>query len=643
MAPHVRPRQHGYRIGPHVARQNDTAGWISEGNESPSRGSPAGGGAGGPRSIDEIMMNMAPWRSRALRIRRLCAHGSESVSHAIIWTGAAKWATQLVTWASTILVARLLAPEDFGLVGMAQIFLMLVSIFTEFGLGTAIIAHPELSERQFGQLNAVSVAVSTIAVLLTCAAAIALGWFFAAPQLPLLVVATSTVFAINGFRIVPSARLQLEFKFRYLAILESISALLVGGAMVGFAALGFQYWTLVIGSVLGSSVITLGAVAARPCRLIRPRAGEISKILSVSSDLLLSRFTWWVQVNADALIVGRVLGKAPLGAYAMTMTIASLPVDKVTALVTQVSPPFVAAVKAERRALGHLVLVLTGMLSLLVFPMAVGIALVADDFVRFALGPKWLAVIPALRFLSILAAFRSVQTLLSPVIVVTGGTRLFMYLGLIEAAVMSMAFWVGSHFGITGVALSWLLVHPLMRAPTYWWVFRQTGITVMRYLSALWPSLRAPTLMAMGVVGIKLLMPSVWSSPAKLTIQIGLGAIVYLAISFLQRRRLWGMYEEFRELGRPRVFPANNGQSPSGPMANSYVSPGSVQVLDRRGSGGGPVGMNQSTITPVLGLRVGERVEVRSIDEILATLDDRAALDGLPFMPEMVKFCGRPF
>jgi hypothetical protein len=147
------------------------------------------------------------------------------------------------------------------------------------------------------------------------------------------------------------------------------------------------------------------------------------------------------------------------------------------------------------------------------------------------------------------------------------GTRLFMYLGVIEAAIMSMVFWVGSGFGITGVALGWLLVHPLMRLPVYVWIFRRTGMTLLEYLSALWPSLRATTLMAAAVVAAKLLLVS-----------------VYLGISFLQRRRLWGMYEDFRAVGRTTVFRADAGSSqPASPIVHPSSATATAQALDRRG------------------------------------------------------------
>lgn len=476
---------------------------------------------------------------------------SGSVAHAVAWTGVAKWLTQLVTWASTILVVRLLTPEDFGLVGMAQIFVSLVMIFTEFGLATAIIAYPELGEEQIGQLNTLSIIAGTVAVLIMCAVAVPIGRFFTAPQLPLVVTAIASIFAINGFRIVPNAILQREFRFRYLAIAESIPSIVGAVAMIGFAALGFHYWTLVIGTVLGSLVATALTVAGRPCRLLWPQlTPEVSSVLKVSWHLWVTRLVWWVQVNADGLVVGRFLGNGPLGAYAMTMSVASQPLDKITSLVTQVSPPFFSAAQADQAALRKMLLVLTGVLAVIVFPMAGGLTVVAPEFVLTILGAKWAAVTPALQLLSTAAAFRSIESLLSPIVVVTGGTRLFMYLGVIEAAIMSLTFYVGSGFGITGVALGWLVVYPILQLPIYVWVFRRTGVGLTEYFSTLWPALRATVLMVAAVMGLNLIMP--FDSPAsqRLIAQVGLGAGTYILISLLQRRRLHAMYRDFRALGQ---------------------------------------------------------------------------------------------
>ncbi len=488
-------------------------------------------------------------RSRS-RTQQITGPTATSVAHALVWMSSAKWVAQLVSWAATLFVARLLTPDDFGLVGMAGVFITLVTIFSEFGLATAIIAHRELTDGQVAQLNTVAVLVGIAALLITCAASQSVGQFFSVPELAPVVVATSSVFTISAFRTVPLALLQRELKFRYLAIAESIQAVMVAGITALLAVLGFRYWALVVGTVSANVIGTALAVYGRPCPFARPHFRTLEPILTVSSRLLVGRFSLWAQTNVDSAIIGRLLGQGPLGVYSMAMTLASMPLDKIAVLLNQVSPPFLAAAQSDRRAVRHLILVLTNILAIAVFPIAVGMALVAEESVLLVLGLKWIDVIRPLQFLAIWAAVRSLAGVLAPVVLITGGVRFFMYLSLADTALMSLAFYVGSGFGIAGVAAAWLLVYPIMRVPLWVWVFRRIEITLPAYLAALRPAIRATTLMGVCVIGIKLLAPPQWSALQRLSLEIAGGAVSYAVTAVLQRRELLALYHQFRALGR---------------------------------------------------------------------------------------------
>src|SRR6266704_2890623 len=177
-----------------------------------------------------------------------------SLLHGIAWTGGAKWAGQLLTWASALIVARLLTPDDYGLVGMASIYLGLITLVSEFGLGSAVIALRDLSEEQVAQLNGLAVLVGVVSCAVSCAAAIPLGGFFHAPQLPAVVLTMSTAFLITAFKTVPSSLLQRDMRFRALAVVETGRAVLLAVSMVAFALLGLRYWTLVICGLVTSAV-----------------------------------------------------------------------------------------------------------------------------------------------------------------------------------------------------------------------------------------------------------------------------------------------------------------------------------------------------------------------------------------------------
>src|SRR3989440_12260898 len=123
--------------------------------------------------ISEATGSGTPVEARAL---------DRSLVRGVAWTARAKWASQALSWISWLIVARLLSPEDYGLVGMAAIYLGLITLLSEFGLGTAVLAVRELSVGQLGQLNGLAVLLGLAGLLTSCAVAIPLGRFFHAPN-----------------------------------------------------------------------------------------------------------------------------------------------------------------------------------------------------------------------------------------------------------------------------------------------------------------------------------------------------------------------------------------------------------------------------------------------------------------------------
>ena len=147
--------------------------------------------------------------------------------------------------------------------GMATIYLGLITLVSEFGLGSTVITLRDLAEEQVAQLNGLAVLVGVGSFAVSCAAAIPLGRFFHAPQLPGVVAVMSTAFVITAFKTVPFSLLQREMRFRPLAIVETVRAVLLAASMIAFALLGLRYWTLVIGGLLSSAFSTGASLMLR--------------------------------------------------------------------------------------------------------------------------------------------------------------------------------------------------------------------------------------------------------------------------------------------------------------------------------------------------------------------------------------------
>jgi len=464
----------------------------------------------------------------------------------VAWTAAAKWASQGLAWVSWLIVARLLTPEDYGLLGMAAIYLGLIALLSEFGLGTAVLAVRELSVGQIGQLNGLAVVLGLAGLLASCAVAIPLGRFFHAPQLPLVVVAMSTTFVITSFKTVPLALLQRDLRFKALALIDLSQALVLAISMIGFAVAGFGYWTLVSGAVLSALISTGAMLRLRRAPFAWPRPKSLKPALTLSSNVLISRLCWYVSANADFLVAGRILGKASLGFYNVGWTLASVPVDKVTSLIGQVTPAFFAAVQKDPPAIRRYLLRITEGIALITFPVSLGLALVARDFVLTVLGSKWEGTVAPLQVLAAYAAFRSITPLLAQVLHSIRDTKFAMWTMVAAAVVMPTSFYFcGQRWGTVGLAMAWVLVDPLFAFMLYWRTFSKIELSPGAYLGALWPALSGSALMAAAVLGVGVFIGSEWTAGLRLAAQIGVGVITYgLACVVLHRKRL----EAFREL-----------------------------------------------------------------------------------------------
>ena len=465
----------------------------------------------------------------------------------IAWTGSMKWATQFITWAGMIVLARLLTPEDYGLVGMATIYLGFITIITEFGLGASIITIRTLSPHQVSQLNTVALLLGLLGAAVTAASAIPLGAFFRAPELPWVAVALSSTFIIASFKIVPTALLQKALRFRALALIDAGFAVLFTAANIGFALLGYRYWALVLGGIVANVAAALVLNLYAPHGYAWPRRRDLGAAMRFSNDVLIGRIAWYFYSNADFATAGRMLGKGLLGAYTFAWTIASMPVEKVTSLVTRVTPAVFARLQDDLPALRRMICNVTEGLALLTLPASLGIAVVADDLVTVALGPGWEAAIAPLRLLALYASLRSVVTILPQALMALHDTRWLKWHGIATTLALPAGFIIGARWGAVGIAMGWITVYPLTVIPLYWRTFRKTGLGAGEYFRAVWPALRGSLVMAGAVVLVNQGITGVVSRPVSLFVQVAAGVLVFGLVGFLPaRERITGLFRILR-------------------------------------------------------------------------------------------------
>jgi PST family polysaccharide transporter len=481
----------------------------------------------------------------------------------IAWTATAKWSSQIISWASFVVVTRLLAPSDVGLVGMAVLLCGLLQVVTD-AFGTAVATLRDLTAEQLAQLNTIVLMAGLAGVLISCGLAIPLGRFFSSPHLPLVVVAMSVTFLTSGLQTVPYGLLYRDMRFRLLSVFAAVQSVIQALTTLVFAYLGFRYWALVLGNIVGAAVLASLQISCRPYPFARPRFGSIKNALTFSRHIMVSSVSWYGYSNADFLVAGRVLGQSALGAYTLAWNLATIPLEKVTAIVSNVAYAYFSAAQNDLATLRRYLRILTEGLSLITFPATIGIALVARDFVLLFLGEKWQTAILPLEILAFYASFRCVVALLPSILNVTGESRFVMHVTQGALILMPAAFYLGSRWGPAGIAYSWVFAYPAIAVLLYRRVFGRIGMSWNSYLAATRPALTGSLVMVTAVEILKYTVLPTFPLPIRFACEVLTGATAYLcALMAFHRDRLSAFWNFVRTPPGPaRVNPPVEGISP---------------------------------------------------------------------------------
>jgi teichuronic acid exporter len=447
----------------------------------------------------------------------------------IAWTAGAKWATQLISWASFVALGRLLSPADFGISGMAGIYFNLTNLLAEFGVGTAVLHMPELDRRTLGQLHAFSVLSCTFMFAASCLVAPLLANFFHTPVLTLVVIVNSFALFITGFQAVPLGLLQKDMDYRRLSLAEAVQSVVQAVVSVLCAWLGFRYWSLVIGALAGKVCNAVLVSNWKRVPFAMPRWKDIKVPVELGRQTAVGRLAWSMYSYSDGIIVGRVLGDAMLGSYTMAMNLATAPADKVSNLLMRTAGPLFANVQNDLALVRRYYLIFVEVLSLAVMPLMAGLVMVAPLAVPLVLTNKWLNAVAPLQFLAAFMMLRTLETLAEQVLISQRATKFTMRMSLLNLFIMPVAFYVGArNFGTSGVAASWLVMTPVTVLPTLFILLRRIKIPMLDFAATLWPAFMSSAAMALGIRGLQLwLAGKAWPPVVSLIAQIATGGAIY--------------------------------------------------------------------------------------------------------------------
>ncbi|WP_288126173.1 lipopolysaccharide biosynthesis protein [Accumulibacter sp.] len=453
------------------------------------------------------------------------------------WTVFGRIATQVVTWAVTIYVMRLLDTADYGLMALAAIFSALLTMLAEMGLGSALVRTRNLTPYQIRQVFGI-VLLTNLGVCVLMAGAIAplAALFFGDARLEPVIQVIALHFIPAAFAVIPASQLARDMKFRGRAIADFSSS--VGGAFIvlALAYQGYGVFSLAWGSIAQATIRAIALNIARPYAFAPIfRFAGCGSMFSFGGNVAATQLVWYFYSQADALLIGRMLGKHDLGVYSVSMELASLPASRASQILNQIVFPTLSSIQRDGSSIGpYLMKGLRGV-SLLSFPVMWGISSIAPELVMGLLGEKWREAITPLAILCLIMPLRVLSPLLHNGLYAVGRADMSFQITCVTAVTMLTAFLVGIQFGVIGVSLAWLIGFPTVFLFNLLRSGRHMDLSAREMAAALIPPAVACGLMY-GTVS--LVRPTLkWSAPANLAALILVGAAVYSVFTLIFNRR----------------------------------------------------------------------------------------------------------
>lgn len=450
----------------------------------------------------------------------------------IAWNTVARVIQQAIQFTLSVILARLLLPEDYGLVGMVAVFIGFATLFAEFGFSSAVVYRPDLRPIHLASIFWVNVAAGALLATVFWVAAPFVATFYETPMLVGITRAIGLNFLLSAFGIVPAALLRRRMAFDRVAALNVLAALVAGIVAVGLAYAGLGAWALVIqGLVSAASTSGLALAFSRWRPTLQFSVSAVRELLGYSSNLVgFGVINYWAR-NADNLLIGKFLGSAPLGIYSRAYSLMLLPISEVISVLGNVMFPALSSIQQDRARVKRIYLRAMPTIALIAFPMMLGLVVVAEPFVLTLFGERWIGVAPLLRILCFVGVIQSMCSPTGWIYTSQGRTDRMFWWGVGGSGTLIVGIVVGVLQGtVQAVALWYFLANVVICYPC----IAIAGRLIDLRFSEVARSVSGPLLCAMAMAVLVWaaghLLPASWSPATTLVVLVGLGMVSYSAL-----------------------------------------------------------------------------------------------------------------
>jgi len=437
----------------------------------------------------------------------------------------------LLRMGSLMILARLLDPKDFGLVGMVTAVLGVFNVFRDFGLSAAAVQRMTVTKEQASTLFWINVLVGAILGVLALAMAPFVAAFYHEQRLFGVTAVLATAFLFNAAGVQHTALLERQMRFTTLSVIDFVALLASTTIAIGMATHGFGYWALVATTTVTPLVCTLGLwlttawIPGRPHKQVGVRS-----MMRFGGTLTLNGLVMYIASNFEKILLGRFWGVDALGLYGRAYQLINIPTENLNSAAGGVAFAALSRLQGEPARLKSYFLKGYSLVLSLTVPITFTCALFADDMILVFLGPKWKSAAVVFRLLApttlAFAIVNPLGWLLSSLGLVGRGLKIALVLG----PVMVAGYLIGLPYGPKGVACAYSAVMMLSVIPLVAWATRGTMISLRDILLVASRPLLSGIVGAGLAFGLQLLYGSLLPALPRLALGVTVVFSVYLGM-----------------------------------------------------------------------------------------------------------------
>lgn len=384
---------------------------------------------------------------------------------------------------STIILARLLTPEDYGLVAMVTAVTGFVTIFKDLGLSSAVIQKEHINQQQVSAVFWINVFISLGIALIVALLAPVLVNFYNEERLFYITLVFSVGIFISGLSLQHNALMKRQMKFQTLALMNTLTAFLSIVCGVLLAWLGFGYWAIVAITFLFPSFNTLAlwfVCAWRPSFTLK--GNDVKSFLKFGAGITGFDMINYFSRNMDNVLIGKFIGSVALGLYTKAYQLLLLPITQLRDPLNSVALPALSTLQNDKVKYKSYYKRFLFTLAFFSMPAVVYMAIFSEELIVVVLGDQWIEASSIFRILAFAAFIQPLLSTIGLVMISTGDIKRYFTWGCINAALVVTAFFIGVQWGVDGVAKAYVVITYLLFFPALIYCLRNSPITVSLFL-----------------------------------------------------------------------------------------------------------------------------------------------------------------